>query len=178
MLWYARDTWIQYLASPGAQGMTASDGARLSDPEVYPGSSNTARLAYAASFTYNPAGSWYQPNGAASKGQLNYTGTVHFGYASHGIDITFRDPEIVIDGSSSRIVFTVSGGGCSAVAPKRVTVIDLAAGAPAGANPFTYDQLAGTLDRDGSELFSNMYGAGKDWGMVRNLWVTTTGAAL
>ncbi len=164
MDWYARDTWIQYLNQTGAQGMTAADGARLRDPEVYPGSANNARLNYAATFTFNPAGSWYQPAGAASKGQLNYTGTVRFGYSSHGIDLIFRNPEVVIDGGSSRIVFTVSGGGCSTVAPKRVSVVALAAGAPAGAGPFTYDMLAGTLHGDAAEVFSGMYGVGKELG--------------
>ena len=171
MTWYARDTWVQYLAT--AEGMVISDGALPGARESYPGKPDSTPLVYSAIFTFKPAGSWYQPAGAATKGQLNYTGTVRFSYASHGIDLTFRDPEIVFDGSSARIVFTVSGGSCSNLGAKRVTIVDLAAGAPSGAGPFSYGQLDGTLASAGAGVFSNMYGVGKEWGMVRDLTVTT-----
>jgi hypothetical protein len=180
MQWYGRDSWMRYIT--GGEGSSFSDGATAGPSEKYPeptesfpDPSRGPTLVYSGFFTFNPAGSWYLAAGAASKGRLAYTGTVRFLWNDHGIDLTFKNPEIELDGGSSRLIFTVVGAACSNLPAKRVELFKLAVPAPRGAAPtFSYDDpLAARITTAGATLFSDMYFENDAWGSVRRLSVTT-----
>lgn len=182
MQWYGRDSWIRYINGGllATDGFKASDGAQLGPVEKYPEPTDTyadpsrsVPLAYSATFTFDPSRSWYLAGGASSTGLLAYTGTVRFRWDAHGIDLTFKNPEVELDGANSRLVFTVARAACSNFPAKRVTMFKLTVPAPTGAgSPFAYGPIAARISTDGATLFSSQYFAGDAWGSVRNLAVT------
>lgn len=183
MQWYGRDSWIRYINGGllATDGFIASDGAQLGPVEKYPEPTDTFpdpsrsfALAYSATFTFDSSRSWYLANGSSSTGVLAYTGTVRFRWDAHGIDLTFKNPEIELNGASSRLVFTVAGAACSNFPAKRVNMFKLTVPAPTGAaNPYAYTPIAARISADGGTLFSSQYFEGNPWGSVRNLSITT-----
>ncbi|MDW5597987.1 HtaA domain-containing protein [Conexibacter stalactiti] len=183
MVWYGRDSWMRYISSGlGANdGIQVSEGATLGAREKYPEGTESfpdptrgPTLVYSATFAFDAANSWYQAAGSDSKGRLAYTGAVRFLWEAHGIDLTFKNPEIELNGASSRLVFTVTGAACSNLPAKRVDLFKLTVPAPTEAAPtFTYAPLAARITNAGATLFSNMYFESNAWGSIRNLVVTT-----
>lgn len=176
MVWYARDSWIRYMNTPD-NGVRIGDGAAAGAVESYPDPTDTygdpsrsPRFSYSVHFVPNAAGSWYDP--ATNTGRFAYTGSVRFLWESHFIDLTFKDPEIELNGTGSRIVFTVIGAACSNVPAKRIEVLKLAPVAPTGTAPYAFASMRATISDAGAILFAGQYFAGNEWGSVKNLAVT------
>ncbi|MBB4663590.1 HtaA domain-containing protein [Conexibacter arvalis] len=176
MWWYVRDSWIRYMNTPD-NGIRPADGAVLGPVESYPeptesyrDPAESPRFAYSVRFAFNPAGSWYDP--ATNTGRFAYTGSIRFVWTSHFIDLTFKDPEIELNGDSSRMVFTVIGAACSNVPAKRIELLKLAPQQPTGEAPYAFPSMAATITEPGGILFSGQYFAGNPWGSVKSLAVT------
>ncbi|HMJ02417.1 MAG TPA: HtaA domain-containing protein [Conexibacter sp.] len=158
LTWRPRSSFIQYVAS--GEGATASEGATAGPEEVVVG--NPARLVYSFGFELKP-GSWFHA-GSGTAGLLA-RGTVRFRYSGHGIDIRVKDPEIEIDGSRSRAIFTFVGEDCTVITNVRGVMLDLAPGAPTGTPPsYDYGQIPATITDAGSSMFSGFYLPGDAWG--------------
>jgi hypothetical protein len=176
IVWHPRDSWLRYVAASGAppEGTTATGGAApgpvtnasdCPDRAVGP-----TPLAY--SFTFTPAaGSWHDDaSGAAA---IYGTGAVHFRYSSRGIDMTLAAPEVELAGEDSRLIFTFSGSGDSAIPTQRAVLTDLVtdgtpsstAPAPGGGEELSYDLVRGDLAAAGAAAFG-AYPAGDDFGCV------------
>lgn len=177
MSWFVRDSWIRYMNTPD-NGIRATDGANPGPVDSYPEPTSSfrdprqsPRFAYSFTFGFNAADSWYDP--ATSTGWLSYRGTVRFVWEAHFIDLTFKDPEIELNGARSRVVFTIIGAACSRVPAKRVAVVSLESRAPSGTAPYGFPSLATTISSEGEPLFAGQYFAGNWWGSIKNLAITT-----
>ncbi|MDO8185424.1 HtaA domain-containing protein [Conexibacter sp. JD483] len=178
MHWYARDSWVRYISTAR---ILVSDGAVAGPVETYPeptesyrDPSRSVRLSYGVDFAFDASRSWYAPS--SNTGVLYYTGTVRYLWDAHGIDLTFKNPEVELNGANSRLVFEVSGAACSNFAAKRVSVLKLTSVTPTAAAPlYSFAPLAARITTDGASLFSNMYYENDPWGSVRDLAITTTG---
>ncbi len=158
LTWRPRPSFVQYVST--GEGASASDGAVPGPSERAPGSD--ASLVYSFGFGLK-AGSWYDPAGGSAG--LLAKGTVRFRYSGHGIDITVRDPEIELNGRSSRGIFTFSGGDCTQIAPVRGVMLDLAPGSPsANGAARDYGAVPATITAAGSDMFSGFYLPGDPWG--------------
>jgi hypothetical protein len=176
MAWYARDSWIRYMNTPD-NGVRVADGATLGPVENYPDPTDSyrdprlsPRFAYSVNFQFDPAGSWY--DATTNTGRFTYKGSVRFLWETHYIDLTFKDPEVELNGAASRLVFTVIGAACSNVPAKRVELFSLASQAPTGTAPYAFPSLRSTISAGGAALFAGQYFAGNEWGSVKQLAVT------
>lgn len=156
--WRPRPSWIQYLAM--GEGVLASDGA-IPGPEETVGG-NPARLVYSFTFPLKP-GSWIHPDSGMAA--IYGRGTLRFSFRAHTIDIRVKDPEIEINGASSRAIVTAMGGDCTEFDPVRSIMLDLTPGAPSVAGS-TYDfgAIPANITDAGAEVLSGIYEPGLDWG--------------
>lgn len=166
VLWYPRDSWIDYLVSTtfsnGALGVNSPESPCPVDPEPKPepgGEPYTVRL------TSKP--SWFDPvsGSAAIYGQ----GSTHFRYPEHGIDLTASDPEVEINGAASRLILRLNGSGNSALPSQRVVLADLSlSGQPrkVEGSTYSYELMRATLAADSAAAFSTFYPPGTLWGCV------------
>ncbi|HEV7772615.1 MAG TPA: HtaA domain-containing protein [Conexibacter sp.] len=167
LTWRPRESFIQYVAS--GEGATASNGATTGPLETVPG--NSARLVYSFGFGLK-AGSWYDP--VSGSADLLGQGTVRFLYRGHGIDISVTDPEIELNGRSSRAIFAFSGGDCTQIAPVRGIMLDLVPGSPTvNGSARDYGTIPATITDAGASMFSGIYIPGDQWGALRVAFVTT-----
>lgn len=162
LTWFVRDSWIRYINSEGAP--EALDGATADAPipeDSHPCPDRPAgtnpTLVYSYSFPF--ANGWYDPpSGTAA---LYYAGAVRFGYASRGIDLTARNPEIELNGGSSRAIFRLRGAASTPYPDKRAPLLSLALGGPpAEGPPSTFGfpaPLRGKLTADGQNVFAGFY---------------------
>ncbi|MDA0181536.1 HtaA domain-containing protein [Solirubrobacter phytolaccae] len=191
--WRVRDSFVQYLNAGGKP----TDGTQPIAPGTADapmrgctssGAANDAELLYQFHFPFKSG--WYDP--ASGTAALYYSGGVHFGYADHTIDLNGGDPEIELNGASSRAIFRFNGSGGTAVANKREVLMNLATAAgpvakactvdpgPAGlpasaANPdgtttYTYERIAGVIpDGSAQTVFAGFYLPGDKFG-----WMTVS----
>lgn len=117
--WRPRESFIQYIAS--GDGTAASGGAMEGTPESRPGKPD---LVY--SFTFPFSSGWESGDRAA----VNGSGTVGFRHCRHTINFTVTDPEIELDGSTSRLVFRIEGTDGTAFSGSRAVVLNLDPTAP------------------------------------------------
>ncbi|HEU4702752.1 MAG TPA: HtaA domain-containing protein [Conexibacter sp.] len=158
LTWRPRASFVQYINS--GEGTIASDGATAGPPETAPGSS--ARLVYSFGFELK-AGSWYDPVGGGA--DLLGRGTVRFLWRDHGIDVTLSDPEVELNGRSSRAIFVFSGGDCTQISPVRGVMLDLAPGSPTvNGTTREYGTIPATITDAGVSMFSGFYLPGDPWG--------------
>ena len=163
--WHVRDSFIQYINT--GEGTAVSGGATADPPSVQPGSG--VPLAYQFHFPFKAG--WYDPVSKTTR--LTYTGTVTFSYKAHGIKLTARDPEIEINGGTSRAIFVTANTG---EAEKRGILVKLD---PSGA-PFTdagtshaWEQVPGSIPADaGESVFAGFYAANDPFG-----WITVAATA-
>jgi hypothetical protein len=164
--WRPRESFVQYVNS--GEGATASDGATAGPPETVPG--NSARLVYSFGFGLKP-GSWYDPAGG-SAGLLAH-GTVRFRYSGHGIDISVKDPEIELNGGSSRAIFAFSGSDCTQIAPVRGVMLELVPAAPTvNGAARDYGAIPATITDAGASMLSGFYLPGDAWGSLAVAFTT------
>lgn len=91
--WHLRESFVRYVKS--GEGVSAGAGAA-------PGAPAADGTTYDYDFT--PAGGWY--DAATATGRLLFKGQITFGYAAHGIDIRFADPQVELAGERSRMLAT------------------------------------------------------------------------
>jgi hypothetical protein len=161
--WFPRDSWVRYASS----GVAAGDGILLANGALGVNSTasrcpdrastSDAQLPYEIGFT--PRASWYDP--ASGVAGIYGQGSVAFRWAAHRIDLTASDPEIEINGASSRAIFRFSGSGGTPYPDQRAALISLdLSGRPAvsnGGRTFTYSEMRGTLTADGVNVFAGFY---------------------
>lgn len=188
--WRVRDSFVQYLNAGGG----STDGVNPLAPATADapmkgcsssGGVNEAELRYQFHFPF--ARGWYDP--ASGTAALYFSGGVHFGYTEHTIDLDAADPEIELNGASSRAIFRFNGSGGTAVgnqrevlmnlatsagaAPKACTVDPGPAGLPASvANPdgtttYTFERIAGVIpDGAANTVFAGFYLPGDRFGWM------------
>jgi len=163
--WHPRESFVRYIAT--GEGTTAADGATGDAPEVRPGTDTP--LTYSFHFPF--ARGWCDP--ATGKAAIYGTGSVAFHYKDHGIDLVVNDPEVEIDGSSSRVIFRMTGSGDTNGGNRRqvVETLDPAKAASistsADAKTFTYQQLPGTVPAGAdSSVFAGYYLPGDEFGWL------------
>lgn len=188
--WRVRDSFVQYLNA----GTGPTDGTQAIAPGAADtpmrgctssGAANDAQLSYQFGFPFKSG--WYDPvSGTAA---LYYGGGVHFGYAQHTIDLNATDPEIELNGASSRAIFRFNGSGGTAVADKRQVLMNLAtAGGPVakacsvdpgpvglpattanadGTTTYTFERIAGVIpDGSAQTVFAGFYLPGDRFGWM------------
>jgi hypothetical protein len=163
--WQVRESFIRYIGT--GEGTSVSGGA-VADPAVLkPGAS--AALSYGFQFPF--ASGWLDrgadPASAADDvGLVKFGGAVRFSYKQHGIDLTTAEPELELNGASSRAIFAISeNGGASS---RQVLVnLDLsrAGGIKAAGNSYTYERVPGAVPAGtAGSTFAGFYSPGTDFG--------------
>lgn len=154
-----RPSWIGYLAS----GNGESDGTIVGDGATESGGPP------ATNFGFPHAGpSWVTPLDATG---LYFGGTLRFSHPAHGIEIVLKNPEIELNGASSRAIFRVDGPAITAESRgKRAVLFDLnlaAASRSTLLNTTTYADIPVTVTADAADgVFGGMYKAGDDYGTM------------
>jgi hypothetical protein len=188
--WRVRDSFVQYLNAGGKpnDGVNPLAPATADAPTqgcTSSGGVNPAQLAYPFQFPFTRG--WYDPvSGTAA---LYFGGGVHFGFADHTIDLNAAEPEVELNGASSRAIFRFNGSGGTAVGNKREVLMNLATSAgaapkactadpgPAGlpasvANPdgtttYTFERIAGVIpDGAANTVFAGFYLPGDQFGWM------------
>jgi hypothetical protein len=181
---HPRDSWLRYVAAagPAPQGTTTEGGASVGpvanaspcpDRPVGP-----TPLVYSFSFAA-AAGSWFDADSGTAA--LYGSGALRFRRDAYGIDISMANPEVEFAGSDSRVIFTFTGAGETAIPTQRAVLVDLVtAGAPTSTGPApgggtirSFDLVRGDLTEAGSAAFG-AYPPGDDWGCISASF--TTGA--
>jgi len=166
--WMPRDSWVRYVSSGTATndgvvpGAGATGVAATASPCSDRPSESSASLAYTISFPAKE--SWYDPfSGVAG---IYGSGNVAFRYTAHAINLTAAEPEIEINGSTSRAIFRFNGSGGTPYPNQRVALETLeAAGRPTvsnGGKTMTYDLMRGRLTENGEKVFAGFYTAPGD----------------
>lgn len=160
--WHVRSSWINYVDT-GA-GTTAIEGAvsgaavpEDDHPCLDDAGGNPEPRVY--SYTFPFANGWYdRPSGTAA---LYTSGGTHFSFPGHGIDLVTRNPEIEINGGSSRAIFRLDGSGSTSYGNARAAILDLSlTEAPAESPPGTFtfvNEIKGRLTADGLSVFGGFY---------------------
>jgi hypothetical protein len=162
LTWHIRDSWIRYINTEGPAEALEGANAEAPIPEDShpcpdrPAGTNPT-LVYSYSFPF--ANGWYDPpSGTAA---LYYGGGVRFAYPSRGIDLTARNPEIELNGGSSRAIFRLRGAGQTPYPDRRAPLLALAATSPPSESPASTfgfpGPLRGTLTGDGQNVFAGFY---------------------
>ncbi|ADB51868.1 HtaA domain-containing protein [Conexibacter woesei] len=179
LTWWVRDSWIAYLsgdnqAPAGTKGTSVSGataqtpilaGQHLCKDDPRP---ETGPLSYAFEFPFKNG--WYDE--ASGVAGVYFSGTVRFLRVDHGIDMTATDPEVEINGTSSRTIFRFDGGANTRLGNKRgpLTALDVAR-APRTVDPatrtITYDPILGRLADGGADSFAGFYSVGSGYGCVQ-----------
>jgi hypothetical protein len=158
IVWRPRDTFIRYVNT--GEGSSVSDGATAGTPQGM-GAAYPTPLVYSFGFGLR-GGSWY--DAASGSAELFARGTVRFRYTDHDIDLTMKDPEILIDGGSSQVTFALASGDCADRVQARATMLGLAPSAPSGHD---YGEIPATITTTGaSVLFAGFYEPGTRWGSM------------
>jgi Htaa len=166
--WMPRDSWVRYLSSGIAtvDGVVPGGGATAVPSMTSPCPDRPAETGVALNYTIDfPAKeSWYDP--LSGEAGIYGTGNVAFRYTAHAINLTAAEPEIEINGSSSRAIFRFSGSGGTPYPNQRVALESLeTAGRPTvspDGKTLTYNLMRGRLTEDGEKVFAGFYTAPSD----------------
>jgi hypothetical protein len=166
--WMPRDSWVRYISSATApsDGVVPGGGATAVESTASPCPDRPAGVGVPLRYTIDfPAReSWYDP--LSGKAGIYGGGSVAFRWASHAINLTAAEPEIEIDGASSRAIFRFSGSGGTPYPNQRVALEGLeTSGRPTvtnGGKTLTYDLMRGRLTADGEKVFAGFYTAPSD----------------
>jgi hypothetical protein len=161
LAWHVRDSWIRYVNTQEApqplEGATPEAAiAENSHPCPDRPAGTNPTLVYSYDFPF--VGGWY--DAASGTAALDYGGGVRFSYPAHGIDITARNPEIEIDGASSRTLFRLRGGGETPYPDQRASLLGLVPSAPVQLAPGSFGfpaPIRGTLTAAGQTVFAGFY---------------------
>jgi Htaa len=168
--WHVRPSWIRYVNSEqgtsafgGATGDPATTSPQCGEPsDPNPG----PNLVYSFDFPF--AHGWYHP--PSKTAAVYFGGGVNFSYHGHGIDLDTKEPEIEINGASSRAIFRFDGRRSTRPGNKRAVFVDLnTAAAPPAEGPGTvsYDRIPATIPHGGSQsVFAGFYAPGDRFGCI------------
>ncbi len=161
--WHPRESFVRYIAT--GEGTSVAGGAG-DPPETLPGTS--AALSYTFHFPF--AHGWCDPvTGSAAIYGSAASGS---GTPAHGIDLVVNDPEIEIDGASSRVIFRMTGGDDHTPGGNRrqvVETLDLSRSASISVSPdartFDYLQMPGAVPQGAdTSVFAGYYLPGEESG--------------
>jgi hypothetical protein len=166
--WSPRDSWVRYVSSGTAtnDGVVPGAGATAVPSMTSPCPDRPSETGVALNYTINfpPKESWYDP--LTGEAGVYASGNVAFRYTGHSINLTASEPEIEINGSSSRAIFRFSGSGGTPYPNQRVALEALnTAGQPTVSNSgktLTYSLMRGRLTSDGEKVFAGFYTALSD----------------
>lgn len=166
--WHVRPSWIRYVPINRAFG-NATDEPPTTTPEC--GEPSEPPVLDVYSYRYLFAHGWYDP--PSKTAAVYFTGGVNFQYPSHGIDLDAKDPEIEINGGSSRAIFRFDGRGDTNPGNKRGVLVDLDPSASPtppveGPGSVAYDRIPGTIPESGGSrsVFAGFYLPGERFGCV------------
>jgi hypothetical protein len=154
VVWHVRDSWIRYVSTE--RDVEAIEGAIPgpavpNDQHVCPDAPSAAAPDLVYAYTLPFASGWH--DAASGQTAIYTTGGAHFSYPGHGIDLTLRNLEIELTGTTSRVISRFSNG------DKRGVFVNLAA--PAGS------LYKGSIPQGGSEsVFGSFYAPGAGFGCV------------
>lgn len=167
LTWRVRESFIRYIAA--GEGTSTSRGAAGATPETLEGA---PPLVYA--FTFPFAEGWCDP--ATGAARVAFSGTVAFRYSAHTIDLVANDPEVELDGPSSRVIFRLTGSDGTAGGNKRAVVetLDVSkATVTGGGNAFAYERIPGSIPPGAaSSIFAGYYLPGEPFGSVSISYTT------
>jgi hypothetical protein len=163
LTWMPRDSWVRYVSSAigAAEGVIAGAGATGVQSAASPcpdrPSSSSVPLTYAIDFPAKE--SWYDP--LTGQAGIYGTGNVAFRYTAHAINLTASEPELEINGASSRAIFRFSGSGGTPYPNQRVALETLETSGRPIVSPdgktMTYNLMKGRLTPDGEKVFAGFY---------------------
>jgi hypothetical protein len=163
--WRPKPSFIQYVNA--GEGTSVFAGA-TADPPGSPEcpAASDPQLVYAFHFPFSHG--WYDPT---SRTAGVYFGGGRFQYAAHDIDLDAKEPEIEINGTSSRAIFRLDGRGGTNPGNKRAVMVDLnLAAAPPVETPgsVSYDRIPGTIPLSGGSqsVFADFYAPGDTFGCI------------
>jgi hypothetical protein len=166
--WHVRPSWIRYVPVNRAFGNATEDPATTT-PQC--GEPSEPPVLDVYSYHYLFAHGWYDP--PSKTAAVYFTGGVNFQYPSHGIDLDAKDPEIEINGGSSRAIFRFDGRGDTNPGNRRGVLVDLDPSAsptpPAeGTGSISWDRIPGEIPRSGGSqsVFAGFYLPGERFGCV------------
>jgi hypothetical protein len=165
--WMPRDSWVRYVSSGTAanDGVVPGAGATAVPSMASPCPDRPSETGVALDYTINylPKESWYDP--ITGQAGIYGSGNVAFRYTAHSINLTASEPELEINGASSRAIFRFSGSGGTPYPNQRVALESLASTQPTISNngkTLTYSLLRGRLTPDGEKVFASFYTAPTD----------------
>jgi hypothetical protein len=167
--WYPKPSWIQY--SSTEQDPTPFGGATAGPKTNFsacpePSDADKGPLLYSFHFPFTNG--WY--HAASDTAGVYFGGGVNFKFPSHGIDLDSKEPEIEINGASSRTIFRFDGRGGTNPGNKRAVLADLniAAAPPTrSGNTITYNQIPATIPQGTAQtVFAGFYQAGQRFGCM------------
>ncbi len=160
IVWRPRESWIRYIN--GGEGTCVFDGAVAGPKEVKPGS--TAALTY--SFTFPFESGWYDADTGTAA--VTFRGGVGFKWKGHGINFSAANPEIEINGGSSRAIYRFNGADGTARPNRRDVLVNLTPGSDQGTPPaHSFPDMPGTLPPGAeSSIFAGFYPAGAPFGTI------------
>jgi hypothetical protein len=164
--WRPKPSFIQYVNA--GEGTSVFAGASADPPGTpeCPAASDP-QLVYSFHFPFSHG--WYDP--ASGTAGVYFGGGVRFQYTAHDIDLDAKQPEIEINGTSSRAIFRLDGRGGTDPGNKRAVMVDLnlAAAPPVEApGSVSYERIPGTIPISGGSqsVFANFYAPGDTFGCI------------
>ncbi len=164
--WRPKPSFIRYVNS--GEGTSVFGGASA-DPASSPECPAEGGPALVYAFHYPFTAGWYDP--ASKTAGVYFGGGVRFRYTAHGIDLDAKEPEIEINGPSSRAIFRFDGRGDTNPGNKRAVMVnlDLAAAPPAeGPGTVSFERIPGTIPASGGSqsVFADFYAPGDTFGCM------------
>jgi hypothetical protein len=166
--WMPRDSWVRYVSSATAagDGIVPGGGATGVQSTASPcpdrPSSADVPLTYQVNFPAKE--SWYDP--LSGQAGIYGTGSVAFRWLAHSINLTAAEPELELNGASSRAIFRFSGSGGTPYPNQRVALETLDTSGRPTVSPdgktLTYSLMRGRLTADGEKVFAGFYTAPSD----------------
>ena len=163
--WHVRPSFIRYVP------VNAPFAGAWGDPptsEPLCGETNEPDVEDVYSFHFPFAHGWYDP--ATKTAATYFTGGVNFKFPAHGIDLDTKEPEIEINGASSRAIVRFDGRGDTNPGNKRGVMADLhTAGVPPveGPGSVSYERIPATVPLGGTQaVFADFYLPGDTFGCI------------
>ncbi|MBK5109988.1 MAG: HtaA domain-containing protein [Thermoleophilia bacterium] len=159
--WRVRESFIQYVGS--GDGTRTEDGA-FGDPSEVIGSGPL--LTYAFNFPFTSGWTDEPGDSAAVYG----SGLVGFRYCQNTINFTVSDPEVELNGDSSRLIFRVNGIDGTPYPDSRAVVVDLrmsqAVSVSTVGDTTNYTGIPGYIPGESTGVFADIYPAGVEFGSI------------
>ena len=108
---------------PGERAVRRRLGRSTHERNRSAGTDNEPEVEDVYSFHFPFARGWYDP--ATKTAATYFTGGVNFRFPAHGIDLDMKEPEIEINGASSRAIFRFDGRADTNPGNKRAVLVDL-----------------------------------------------------